>query len=116
MADVVDRIAPAPANPAKTDEDLALEILRRAVDDEQAEGDLPEAAIATLVNYLGIARYMEMDTDERALLCDEGEMEEALARARLGEFTDCAIHLGRGLPQKFAGIADALERHLERSR
>ncbi|RYE70597.1 MAG: hypothetical protein EOP19_33205 [Hyphomicrobiales bacterium] len=82
MADVVDRIAPAAA-PAKaapvvvavTDEQLALNVLRRAVEDDAAEGDLPETAIRTLV-----------------------------------------IHLGRGLPQKFAGIADALERHLERNR
>ncbi len=123
MADVVDRIAPAsapayvaPAMPAMTDEQLALKVLRRAIEDEPAEGDLPEAAIRTLVNYLGIAAFMERDEEAKALDCDEGEMEEALARARLGEFTDCVIHLGRGLPPKFTGIADALERHLERSR
>lgn len=118
MDDVVDRLSAAPANPAApiteamTDEQLALNVLRRAVEDDPAEGDLPEAAIRTLVNYLGISHFMERDDEAKALDCNEGEMEEALARARLGEFTDCVIHLGRGLPRKFGGIADALEKAL----
>ena len=86
MADVVDRIAPfaAPSQPAEamTDEQLALNVLRRAVEDDAAEGDMPEAAIRTLVNYLDIESFKDRDEERVALECDEAEMEEALAHSR----------------------------------
>lgn len=119
MADVAERMPPAGAAKSETPDrkkvaTRALFVLRRAVDGTPFEEDNTTTAIETLLehfNYEG-----SDDDDESEIKLDEGELDEALARARLGEFIDCVIHLGRGLPPQYRGIADALEREMERDR
>lgn len=118
MADVAERM-PSAAAAAKSETPdrkkvatRALFVLRRAVDGTPFEEDDTTTAIETLLEHFDYAPGD--DEDESAVEVDEGELDEALARARLGELFDCAIHLGRALPGKYRGIADALERELER--
>lgn len=123
MADVVDRIAPAKA-PAKLEEHHSpntvarghINVLRRAINDTPEDEDDVHEALNGLLKHFDMPSLPDLGEEDNTVPCDEPELEEALARARLGEFTDCVIHLGRALPRKFMGIADALERHLERSR
>lgn len=120
MADVAER-KPTAAAAAKSETPdkkkvatRALFVLRRAIDGTPFEEDNIDTAIETLVKHFDYT-FDDDDDDQRAAL-DEGELDESLARARLGEFVDCVIHLGRGLPPRYQGIADALERELERGR
>lgn len=98
----------------------ALKVLRRMVEGDVFAGDDAEAEIEALCEHFGLPRQVEVESDDdRETGIDEfivGEMEEALARARRGQILDCIIHLGRALPEQYSGIADALERKLERGR
>ena len=94
----------------------SLKVLRRAIDGDPAEDDNAKAALETLLEHFDYQGSGESDDDECDTALDEGEMDEALARARLGELIECLIHLGRGLPRKFGGISDALEKAVERGR
>ncbi|MBN9450492.1 MAG: hypothetical protein J0I42_00960 [Bosea sp.] len=73
-------------------------------------------ALNGLLEHFKMPSLPDLSDEDKNVASDESELEEALARARLGEFHDCVIHFGRSLPRRFIGIADALERHLERSR
>lgn len=127
MADVVDRIAPAAAraNPAEATSRNAvalnaLKVLRRVIEGDAYAGDDVEAEIDTLREHFNLPAPPSGDADDEDDLnfdeFDVAEMQEALARARCGQIEDCIIHLGRALPQEFSGIADALERSVERRR
>jgi hypothetical protein len=121
MADVAERQTTAAAVPKPETPDRkkvatrALFVLRRAIDGTPFEEDDTTTAIETLLEHFDYQAGDDDGEDQRTAF-DEGELDEALARARLGEIEDCIIHLGRGLPPEFAGIADALERELERGR
>jgi hypothetical protein len=74
-------------------------------------------AIDNLLLHFRTARCSdECLIGQRGIALNRNEMSEALSRARRGEIGDCIIHLGRGLPPEFSGIADALEREMERGR
>lgn len=123
MADAVDRIAPSKA-PPKLEEHHSpntvarghINVLRRAINGDPAEKDDIAVALNGLLEHFKMPSLPDLSDEDNTVASDEPELEEALARARLGEFHDCVIHLGRSLPRRFIGIADALERHLERSR
>ena len=119
MADVVDRIAPskAPAKPVEhhSPNTIArghINVLRRAINGDPAEEDDITEALNGLLKRFEKPSLPDPSEDDNVVQCDKAELEEALARARCGQIRDCVIHLGRALPNKFSGIADAMERDL----
>ncbi len=117
----VEPLTPKPAKPTSRNAVArhALKVLRRMVEGDAFAGDDAEAEIETLLEHFGLSRQVEVeavDRDQDFIEFHLGEMDEALARARRGELVDCVIHLGRSLPHRFQGIADALEREMERGR
>lgn len=95
----------------------AIATLRQSLEGRPVSIREAYTAIDNLLTHFRTARCSdECLVGQRALSLDRNEMHEALARARRGEIEDCIIHLGRGLPPEFAGIADALEREMERGR
>lgn len=95
----------------------AITTLKRSLEGKQVSQRETYTAIDNLLLHFRTARCSdECLVGQRALALNRNAMHEALARARRGEIEDCIIHLGRGLPPEFAGIADALERQLERGR
>lgn len=95
----------------------AIATLRQSLEGRPVSIRETYTAIDNLLTHFRTARCSdECLIGQRALALDRNEMHEALARARRGEIEDCIIHLGRGLPPEFAGIADALEREMERGR
>lgn len=100
---------PATTDP-KSEARRALLVLHRAVEECPFEDEDEKGALKILCAHLGYE--MAPDEEDSDPTVEAGEMDEALARARTGNLIDCCIHLGRGLPSEYRGIADALERAL----
>lgn len=95
----------------------AIATLQRSIEGKAVSTRETFTAIDNLLTHFRTARCSdECLVGQRALALDRNAMHESLARARRGEIEDCIIHLGRGLPPEFAGIADALETAMERDR
>ena len=101
-------------NRARFDREIrSLRVLERSMIGHAISQRESLAALDNLLLHFKTARCSEECLiGQRSEILDRQELDESLARARRGEIEDCVIHLGRAMPQRFSGIADALERAL----
>jgi hypothetical protein len=93
----------------------SLRILERSLDGEAVSYRESLTALDNLLSHFRTARCSEECLiGQKGEILDRQELDEALSRARRGQIEDCLIHLGRAMPQRFSGIADALEKALRR--